>query len=245
MEKMFRIITTCYNAEKYIKKCLESIQAQKRRDWICYVVDDVSTDRSRDIVSKIAWSDPRIVLISNKEKQYQVGNYSKIMGRRDINDNDICITLDGDDWFPHENVLDEVSDAYDNGAWITYGQFIQWDGKNYQLGFAQSPVLWQNLRAERYTTTHLRTWKAFLWRKIEPRDLLRDNGHVIKAGGDTAFMYPMLEMAGPYRSTYIPVPLYVYNVETPDNVHKHSLEEQHATASEIRARTPYERLLDK
>lgn len=242
---MFRVITTCYNAEKYIKRCLESLQKQNREDWVCYVVDDLSTDDSRGIVSKMAWTDPRIILITNEKKTYQVGNYAKIMSRDDILDDDICLTLDGDDWLPSSDVLDKVSEAYDHGSWMTYGQFLQWDGKGYSLGFAGPPPIWDSLRAARYTTTHLRTWKAFLWRKIDPRDLRKSDGSVIKAGGDTAFMYPMLEMAGPFRSTYIPYPMYIYNVETSDNVHKHSLEEQHATAMEIRRRKPYERLLHK
>lgn len=242
---MFRVITTCYNAEKYIKKCLESLQAQQRKDWVCYVVDDVSTDDSRAVVAKMSWTDPRIILITNEKKTYQVGNYHKIMCRSDIEDEDICLTLDGDDWLPDDMVLNRVEEAYDNGAWITYGQFLQWDGNEYQSGFAQTPPVWDQLRQLRYTTSHLRTWKAFLWRNIKEIDLKKSDGSVIKAGGDTAFMYPMLEMAGPYRSVYIPYFMYVYNVETPDNVHKHSLQDQHDTANEIRKRPPYGRLLHK
>jgi len=239
---MFRVITTCYNAAEYIQRCLESLQGQNREDWICYVLDDISTDESRGIVSKMAWKDPRIILISNKSKTYQVGNYQKIMSREEIDDDDICLTLDGDDWLPDDKVLDRLAEAYDNGAWITYGQFLEWDGQNLKPGFAQNPPIWNELRKLRYTTTHLRTWKAFLWRNIKSSDLRKSDGGVIKAGGDTAFMYPMLEMAGPYRSVYIPHFMYVYNVQTPDNVHKHSMKDQHDTANEIRQRPPYEQL---
>ena len=242
---MFRIITTCYNAEEYIERCLKSLQCQEREDWICYVVDDLSTDKSRDIVSKMAWKDPRIILIVNTKKTYQVGNYQKIMSRKDIGSEDICLTVDGDDWLPDSKVLTRLAEAYDNGAWMTYGQFLQWDGNNFEVGFAKAPPLWDDLRKLRYTTTHLRSWKAFLWRKIKNADLRKENGFEIRAGGDTAFMYPMLEMAGPYRAMYIPYFMYVYNVSNPDNVHKHSLKDQHDTAADIRNRTPYERLLHK
>ena len=245
MEKMFRVITTCYNAGEYIERCLKSLQAQKREDWVCYVLDDLSDDNSRGIVSKMAWTDSRIVLITNKSKLYQVGNYRHVMSKKEIDDDDICLTLDGDDWLPDDQVLDRLAEAYDHGAWITYGQFLQWDGNSFQAGFAQNPPIWDELRKLRYTTTHLRSWKAFLWRRIKSADLRRNDGSVIKAGGDTAFMYPMLEMAGPYRSVYIPHFMYVYNVKTPDNVHKHSMAEQHETANEIRARTPYEQILRK
>jgi len=239
---MFRIITTCYNAEDYIERCLKSLQGQDRDDWVCYVVDDISTDNSVGIVSKMAWNDSRIILVKNDKKTYQVGNYQKIMSRQDIDDDDICLTVDGDDWLPDAEVLTRLSEAYKNGAWVTYGQFLQWDGNKFQPGFAQNPPIWNELRNLRYTTTHLRSWKASLWRKIKNSDLRKNDGSVIKAGGDTAFMYPMLEMAGPYRSVYIPHFMYVYNTATPDNVHKHSLEDQHNTADEIRKRKPYEQL---
>lgn len=218
---------------------------QQREDWRCYILDDLSTDSSRDLITKMAEDDPRIVPIFNEKKTYQVGNYQKIMALEEIEDDDICLTLDGDDWLPNDKVLDRVAEAYDQGAWITYGQFVQWDGEGYQAGFAQNPPLWDELRQARYTTTHLRTWKASLWRRIAEKDLKKADGSTIKAGGDTAFMYPMLEMAGPYRSVYIPYYMYVYNIETPDNVHKHSLHDQHATADQIRKRPPYGRLLLK
>ena len=242
---MFRVITTCYNAAEYIQRCLESLQNQQCKDWVCYVVDDLSEDTSRGIVSKMAWEDPRIILITNTKKTYQVGNYQKILAREEIDDDDICLTLDGDDWLPDNKVLDRLAEAYDNGAWITYGQFLQWDGSQFQAGFAQNPPIWDELRKLRYTTTHLRSWKAFLWRKIKRKDLRKSDDSPIRAGGDTAFMYPMLEMAGPYRSVYIPHFMYVYNVKTPDNVHKHSMKEQHDTANEIRQRTPYEQISRK
>ncbi len=44
------IIIPMYNAEKYIGDCLDSILAQTFTDFEVIIVDDVSTDNSRDIV---------------------------------------------------------------------------------------------------------------------------------------------------------------------------------------------------
>ena len=250
MDGMFRILTTCYNAERFISRCLRSLQSQEETDWVCYVTDDLSTDKSTEIIKTEFSDDPRIRLIENKTKHYQVGNYIQVMNLDEIDDEDIVLTLDGDDWFPDRSVLSRVKEAYDLGAWMSYGQFLEVksspQGKSIShhcaLGFAAPPVLFDELRQSRYTTTHLRTWKAFLWKNINPEDLKRSNGDPIKAGGDTAFMYPMLEMAGPYRAVYIPYINYMYNTGDADNVYKHSLEEQHETANEIRKRSPYKRL---
>ena len=45
------IIIPMYNAEKYIGDCLDSILAQTFDDYEVIVVDDASTDNSRDIVT--------------------------------------------------------------------------------------------------------------------------------------------------------------------------------------------------
>ncbi len=44
------VVIPMYNAEKYIGECLDSILAQTFQDFEVIVVDDCSTDKSRDIV---------------------------------------------------------------------------------------------------------------------------------------------------------------------------------------------------
>ncbi len=44
------IIIPMYNAEKYIGECLDTILAQTFDDYEVIIVDDASTDNSRDIV---------------------------------------------------------------------------------------------------------------------------------------------------------------------------------------------------
>jgi len=241
---MFRILTTLYNSERYIATAIRTILAQKKENWVCYVLNDLSEDRSDEIVNYFADEDDRIRHIRNNKKFHQVGNYAQVMGFDEIDDEDIVLTLDGDDWFSDDKVLNRVEEAYsDDNTWMTYGSFLHWYGpKKFSPGFAAIPEDFSRLREIRYTTTHLRTWKAFLWRKIKEEDLLRDDGSIITSGGDTAFMYPMLEMAGPDRAKYISKTNYIYNVETDSNVYKLRLQEQHDTANEIRKRTPYKKL---
>lgn len=46
----FSILMPCYNAEKYLEACLESIYAQTYSSWEIVAVDDGSTDRTYDIL---------------------------------------------------------------------------------------------------------------------------------------------------------------------------------------------------
>ena len=48
----FSIIVPVYNVEKYIKKCLDSIEKQTYKDYEVIVVNDGTKDNSMDIVKK-------------------------------------------------------------------------------------------------------------------------------------------------------------------------------------------------
>jgi teichuronic acid biosynthesis glycosyltransferase TuaG len=61
------IITPAFNAERFIAETIRSVQSQTHGDWEMLVVDDVSSDRTRDIVSDIAASDSRVRLIAQEE----------------------------------------------------------------------------------------------------------------------------------------------------------------------------------
>lgn len=54
------IIVPAYNAEKYIKRCIESLLSQNYRDIEIIIVDDSSTDTTFNIIEKYAKQDPRI-----------------------------------------------------------------------------------------------------------------------------------------------------------------------------------------
>lgn len=55
---LISIIVTCYNREKYIKECLESVKNQTYTNFECIIVDDGSTDSSRSIIETYL-DDPR------------------------------------------------------------------------------------------------------------------------------------------------------------------------------------------
>ncbi|MFR2691331.1 MAG: glycosyltransferase family 2 protein [Enterocloster bolteae] len=56
----------CYNAEKYISETIDSLIKQTFKDFKILVIDDGSTDRSRDIVKQYAMQDHRILLVENE-----------------------------------------------------------------------------------------------------------------------------------------------------------------------------------
>ncbi len=60
------VIVPVYNAERYLKKCVESVRNQTFQDWELLLVDDGSKDRSREICDECAASDDRIRVLRKK-----------------------------------------------------------------------------------------------------------------------------------------------------------------------------------
>jgi len=53
------VIVPCYNYGKYLSDALNSIQVQTFQDWECVVVDDGSSDSTRDVVAQFSRVDDR------------------------------------------------------------------------------------------------------------------------------------------------------------------------------------------
>jgi len=232
------IVTTLYNAEKYVSKCISSMKEQNDPDFSCYITDDISTDNSIQELTKTIGVDSRFILYKNKVKAYQPGNYDNIIRYNNkIDDYDIIVELDGDDWFPDRDVITRIKKVYNNkDIWIANGSFVYSDGRP---GFAQSQADFSNLRSSVFSASHIRTWRAGLWRKIKQQDLKDNTNTYWKVAGDLAFMYPMLEMAGRKHYHFMKDINYVYNEETPLNDHKVNMPLVQRVCNTIRLMQPY------
>ena len=59
-EKLVSIITPTYNCGPFIARTIESIQQQTYKNWEMIIVDDCSTDNTKQIVEQYMQNDPRI-----------------------------------------------------------------------------------------------------------------------------------------------------------------------------------------
>ena len=59
------IVVGVKNEEKYIQKCIKSLQNQTIQDIKILVVDGISSDRTPDIIREIAENDSRVLLLRN------------------------------------------------------------------------------------------------------------------------------------------------------------------------------------
>ena len=239
----YQVIVPFYNAEKWVGKCVESLKRQQHRNFICTMIDDVSTDTGFETAKKSIGNDTRFRLIKNDEKRYALGNIAYALERTECHDNDVVILLDGDDWLASYRALSRLSEAYtDEECLLTYGSYVYhpMGTRGVEPSEYSAEVINNNaFRKDQWRASHLRTFKYGLWKNLNHDDLKDEEGNYYKMTYDQAIMLPLLELAGP-RSKFIPEILHVYNKSNPLNIDKSRAQEQHALAQKIRTKKPYE-----
>lgn len=216
-DPQFVIISASYNNKEWYQKSLDSIFAQTY-PWRLVYIDDASRDGTADLVEQYIQShnmQDRVKLIKNKVHKGKLANvYAAI---HDCQPDDIIVMLDADDWFYDNSVLEYVSKMYqDPDVWLTYGQYVVWPKPNTGCRELPHHVVAQNsMRYYDFVTSHLKTFYAGLFQKINRNDL-RMNGFFMPLIDDVAYMIPMLEMAGEH-SRFIPKVLYVFNQSSSQN----------------------------
>jgi len=99
MEKI-SIIIPVYNGEEFLKRCLDSIIVQTYENWELIIVNDGSTDKTKDIIEEYIKKDKRIVVIN---KDNSGVSDSRNVGI-DYSTGDYITFVDADD-FLEENML--------------------------------------------------------------------------------------------------------------------------------------------
>lgn len=124
---MISVIVAVYNAEKYLRKCVESILQQSYRDIEVLLINDGSTDRSLEICREFEQQDARVRVFSQENKGPAA---ARNVGLREMR-GDYCTTLDSDDWLElnaYENVMKKI-EAYKVDM-VLFG-YRHSDGKEY------------------------------------------------------------------------------------------------------------------
>ena len=205
-------VTVCYNFEKWIARCIRSAIDQNYKNWEMYVIDDNSSDNSVSLAEEAANGDPRIKIIKNT--QNMCGVYNKTINfvkHAKPNDEDVIVTLDGDDYLLHDNVLNHLNKIYSYGYWLTYGGCVH-DGSHAFPKDWDTPVDWsRSLRNQRFCLIHLKSHKFFLAKNIKNKDLCYQNGSMFKYSDDVIMYTPMAEMSGEKHCFYIKNKVYFYN----------------------------------
>ena len=65
-DSLISIVMPVHNAEKYVRQSVASVKRQSYQNWELILVEDASTDRTPEILERLAGRDSRIRLIKNE-----------------------------------------------------------------------------------------------------------------------------------------------------------------------------------
>ena len=243
MENFFSIVIDTCNHDKWIAKCIDSCISQNYKNYEIVIVDAISEDKTYEICQEYRNKNTKIRLYQNEIRLPQVANFIWLSNLS--KDDSIIVSIDGDDWFKHENVLSKLNEVYNSGdVWMTYGTYEEYpyrDVTYHYHSYPQEIIEKNSFREYKWLGSHLRTFRKKLIMKIDESDLKGEDGKWLSTTGDQAIMLPMLEMSHD-KSRYIPEILYVYNVSDVSRDSAVNEKKQIELANYIRSKKKYNKI---
>jgi glycosyltransferase involved in cell wall biosynthesis len=216
IEKSFVFLIPSYNHIDYVWRNLSSVYRQEYINYRVIYIDDNSEDGTFGEVCRCVsnygmWD--RTIVYGSSVRHYASG--SRYIGYHLCDDDEILCMLDGDDWLAGKDVLSILNQAYQGGCMTTYGSYCMWRGvldKRVYGGerFPNDIIQTRGFRGYRWTSCHLRTGYAGLFRRLNIEDRLDKDGCFLRCCTDLCEMFGVLEMAGPAIQCIDKV-LYIYN----------------------------------
>jgi len=130
MKPLVSIITPCYNGEKYVAQTIESVLNQTYENFEMIIVDDISTDKSVEIIKEYINKDSRIKLIELTEKQGASGARNTAL--REAKGKYIAF-LDSDDLWEKDKLEKQIKFMQENNVDFSYTDYAYIDNEGKDL----------------------------------------------------------------------------------------------------------------
>jgi len=188
------IIIPVYNAQKYIRKCIESILNQTFRDFEIICVDDKSKDNSVKILEEYKYKDNRIHIIHNKRNIGQGG--ARNVGIK-LAKGKYLMFIDQDDWLEpdtFELCYNQIKKNNNDFVIFNYNRYYENEGRNI------IPEKYLSGYRDELNNPDIKLWKlkepfmisAYTWTQIYNTDFIKKNNIKFDASlrmGDDAEFY--------------------------------------------------------
>lgn len=217
MIPLLSVIIPIYNAQNYLRKCIDSILIQDFRDFELILINDGSTDNSSCICNEYVKIDNRVSVI-HKENEGLVNTRKK--GLMYAKGEYICF-IDSDDWIEnnyfsimYDTILKRNVDIVICGFYFNYGDFKVESKNKFESGFYDKEMLIKYFYPKMLFSGEFFKFGIYpaLWNKVIRKSLLLENimkvDDRIKVGEDVATIFPTILDA---NSIYLLNDQFLYN----------------------------------
>lgn len=216
------VIVPIYNGSRFLTDTIESVRAQTHADWELILVDDGSTDDSREIAAGFEKQDPRIRLVTQRN---QGGGAARMRGAAKSDPaREYVLFLDHDDSLAPDALELLLSAARSTpGAVAAHGRILEIgpDGKPTGDDMRGMPLGRRGVRGgrlEEWADSEPTTLEVLVFANciISFGSCLISRRALLEAGGIRPDMWPVddhdlwLRLAGVGPIAYVPRPVLMY-----------------------------------
>lgn len=211
MQPMVSIIVPIYNAEQYLRRCVDSILNQEYTDYELLLVNDGSTDVSGDICEEYGDQDPRVIVIQ-KENTGVSDSRNRALDRAR---GKYLQFLDSDDWITPDATRLFVRAAEEYGCDMVISDFYRVVGERLSPkgDIEEEGVLTREEFAAHMMENPADFYYGVLWNKLYRRDIVEE--HKLRMDTDISwcedFMFNLeyIRYAKVFYALHAPIYYYV------------------------------------
>ncbi|MCI5511112.1 MAG: glycosyltransferase [Eubacterium sp.] len=203
------VIMPIYNAEKYLKQAIESVLNQTYGNFELILINDASTDKSKEICREYCKMDSRIVLLENNSENHGPGPTRNI--GLDYALGEYIYFMDADDWIEDCLLQYAVNRMQETNADIVqFGAIYEWKEGNRSEPYG---VMWNGVltkdEIKRDILAFWKTNKSSLWICLFRRETVKTiRFENIMYGEDASYIVDAL--CNTVKIAYIEKALYHY-----------------------------------
>lgn len=170
MQPTVSIIVPIYNAEKYIRRCIDSILSQEYTDFELFLVNDGSTDASGAICDEYAARDARIRIIHKENTGVSDSRNTALAQARGV----YLQFLDSDDWITPDATKLFVRAATERHCDLVISDFYRVVGErvSHKGDIEEDGVLTREEFAAHMMENPADFYYGVLWNKLYRRDIV-------------------------------------------------------------------------
>ena len=205
------VIVPCFNAERYLSVCLESLKAQRSPEIEMIFIDDGSTDATGAILDAFARTEPRARVLHIHNAGVSAARNRGISQARGR----YIAFVDADDALEDKGLAILYQGAMRTGAQITSANHVLFDmAKNQRVPVEIEPVVQQPSEIVK-EIIHMHRIYNNIWNKLYDRELFADGLRLdesVRIGEDALLNMELYMRAR--RVVHLPESTYVYRVHS-------------------------------